>query len=270
MNRMASTTRKYALHAFGAVAFTLVAVGASAQDTTTTSTTPGTPAYQTNVRNAEVVYVQGNDLVLKLENGKIEHLVVPANEKFIVNGKQGTARDLKPGTKLTQTVTTTTTPHYVQTVRVLKGKVWHVNPPSAVILSLPDGTNHNYKVPANAQFTINGQKKSVFDLRKGMMVEATIVTDEQQTVVQSSKTNTAYTPAPAAPQFVDVLLIEAVPMPAPIQASVSADHVDAPVQTAANLPSTASQLPLLGLLGGLSIASSIGLGLVRKHASIKG
>jgi hypothetical protein len=269
MNRIVSTSRKYALHAFGAVAFTLVAVGASAQDTTTTSTRQGVSAYQANVRNAEIVYVEGNDLVLKLEDGRIEHLVVPASEKFRIDGKDVTVRELKAGTRLTQTITTTTTPHYVQTVRVLKGKVWHVNSPHSVILTLPDGTNQQYKIPEQAKFTINGQKKSAFDLRKGMVVEATIVTDEERTVVENTKSNVGYTPAPT-PQFVDVLLIQAVPMPAPVKASVSAEHVDAPVETAsATLPNTASPLPLLGLLGGLSIASSIGLGLARKRAVIK-
>ena len=39
-------------------------------------------SYETQVRNAEVVYVEGNDLVLKLDTGKIEHLVVPDSRQI--------------------------------------------------------------------------------------------------------------------------------------------------------------------------------------------
>jgi hypothetical protein len=270
MNRFVSKSRMSALRAFSAVAFTLVAVGASAQDTTTTNTRRGASVYQTNVRNAEIVYVEGNDLVLKLEDGKVEHLVVPSSEKFRIDGREVTVRDLKAGTKLSQTITTTTTPHYVKTVRVLKGKVWHVNAPHSVILTLPDNTNQLYKIPSHAKFNMNGKKISPFDLRKGMTLEATIVTDDEHTVVETAKSNVGYTPAPATPQFVDVLLFRAAPMPEPIRASVTAEHVDPPVEMASTtLPDTASPLPLLGLLGGLGIASSIGLGVARKRAAIK-
>ena len=31
---------------------------------------------ETSVRNTEVVYVSGNDLVIKLEDGRVEHMVV--------------------------------------------------------------------------------------------------------------------------------------------------------------------------------------------------
>jgi len=269
MNRFVSKSRMSALHVFGAIAFTVVTVGAIAQDTTTTDVRHGEPAYQTNVRNAEIVYVEGNDLVLKLEDGKIEHLVLPSNEKFQIDGKDVTVRELKAGTRLSQTIETTTTPHYVRTVRVLKGKVWQVNAPHSVILTLPDGTNQQYNIPSHAKFNINGKEITPFELRKGMMLEATIVTDEEQAVVSASTSNVGYTPAPATPQLVDVLLFHAAAMPKEMAASVTADHVDPPVEVAQVLPGTASSLPLLGLLGGLSIASSIGLGLARRRVALK-
>jgi hypothetical protein len=268
MNRLMSNVRYSALHVLSAVAFTLVAVGAHAQDTTTTHTRPGVSEFQANVRNAQVVYVEGNDLVLKLENGKIEHLVVPSSEKFVVNGQDATVRDLKPGAKLTQTIVTTTTPHYVKTIRILKGKVWHVNAPGSVIVTLPDGTNQLYKVPSHAKFFVHNKPMTVFDLRKGMTFEATIVTDSEHTVVEETKANFAYTPPPT-PQFVDVLLIQPAPMPREIASSVTAEHVDPPAEMAATLPGTASATPLFGLLGLLGIASSASLGLVRRRAASK-
>jgi hypothetical protein len=268
MNRSINKTRIAALYALGAAAFTLMAAGASAQDTTTTHTRPGVSQYQATVRNAQIVYVEGNNLVLKLENGKIEHLVVPAREKFTIDGQELTADKLKAGTKLTQTIVTTTTPHYVKTIRVLKGKVWHVNAPGSIFVRLPDGTSQMYKVPYHAKFFINGKQMSVFDIRKGMTIEATIVTDEEHSVVETTKSNYGYTPPAIVPLY-NVLLIQPAPMPQPVDASVTAEHVDPQPEIASSLPGTASPLPLLGLLGGLGIASSFSLALARKRAESK-
>src|SRR5580658_8384268 len=125
----------------GAFVFALVAVGTRGQDTSVTTVQHGAASFDTQVRNAEVVYVEGNDLVLKLEDGKIEHLVVPDSDKFTIDGDDVTVRELKPGTKLTQTITTATAPRFVTTVRTLKGKVWHVTAPKSVIVTLPDHSN---------------------------------------------------------------------------------------------------------------------------------
>jgi hypothetical protein len=265
MNRFIGNSRLIALHAMGAVALTLGAAGAHAQDTTRTSIRHGEPWIDTNVRNAEIVYGEGNDLVRRLENGKIEHINVPSNEKFKIDGRNVAVRDLRPGIKLTETITTTTTPHYVNTVRTLQGKVWHVNAPGSVIVALPDGTNHLYKVPSHAQFTVNGQQKTVFELRKGMTFEATIVTEDQHTVVENSKSTAGQAPARSAPPMLGVLLFQrAVPMPEAVASNVTAEHVDPP----AALPNTASSLPWVGLLGLLGIGSSLGLGLARKRLNL--
>jgi hypothetical protein len=248
--------------ALGALAFGIGAVSAWAQDTTTTAIRHGDPTLETTVKNAEIVYVEGNDLVLKLEDGKVEHLVVPSNEKFTIDGKELTVNELKSGTKLTQTITTTTTPRYVNTVRTLKGKVWHVNAPGSVIVRLPDNTNHLYKVPSHAVFTVNGQKKTVFDLRKGMKFEATIVTDEPQRVVEYSKANVGQAPKPATPPLLGVLLIQKAEPMQEVASNVTAEHVD-------TLPETASPLPLVGGLGLLGIISSLGMGAVRKLAKVR-
>lgn len=263
MNYITRTSRLFALHALGAVAFTLAVCGAQAQDTTTSRVRHGEPSYETKVRNAQIVYVEGNDLVLKLEDGKVEHIVVPPEEKFHMDGREVTVSDLQAGSRLTQTITTTTTPRYVNTVRTLKGKVWHVNAPHSVILTLPDGTNQSYMVPSHARFTVNGQKKTVFDLRRGMNLEATIVTDEPQTVVATNKTNVGQAPTPATPQLFGVLLIQkAAPLHEEVASSVTAEHFE-------TLPQTASKIPLAGLLGLFGIGSALGLGRIRKLAGIK-
>jgi hypothetical protein len=243
------------------------------QDTTTTNTRHGRSSYETAVRNATVVYVEGNDLVLKLENGKVEHLVVPDSDKFHVDGKVVSVAGLAPGTKLTESITTMTTPHYVNTVRVLKGKVWHVNAPHSVIVSLPDGTNHRYVVPSHAKFTVNGERKTVFELRKGMSFEATIVTDQPQTVVTASRTVVGQAPARALPPAVGVLLIQ--PVTRQVELAEQTEVTPEPaIEVASNeslpaaLPKTGSLLPLGGLLGGLAVALSLGMGRLRKGFTV--
>jgi LPXTG-motif cell wall-anchored protein len=245
---------------FGAIVFALVAFGtAGAQDSTVTTIDHGQPSFDTQVKNAEVVYVEGNDLVLKLENGRVEHLVVPDSDKFVIDGKEISVHELVPGTKLTQTITTTTTPRYVNSVRTIEGKVWHVNAPKSVILTLPDNTNQVYNVPNHAKFVIEGRQKTVFDLRKGMKIKATIVTDDEHTVVEQSKF--AFGQAPSrTPREVGVLLFLA-----PTQSQVTLASAEQPAEM---LPETGSPLPLVGLMGALAIAMSLGLWAVRRTRTI--
>lgn len=240
---------KKAVHLLGravatAFVFAIVAIAAWGQDTTTTTIKHGEKSYETQVKNAEVVYVEGNDLVLKFENGKIEHLVAPDSDTFTIDGKDVTVHELVAGTKLTQTITTTTAPRYVSSVRVLKGKVWHVNPPRYVVVTLPDGKNQEYMVPSHAKFIIGGKPKTVFELRKGMMFEATIVTDDTHTVVEQTKQVVGQAP-PATPVELGVLLVlrpQLAPQPAePVATLAGADE-----PLAASLPKTATPLPLLG------------------------
>ena len=67
----------------------------------------GLSEYETSVsvRNAKVVYVSGNDLLIKLEDRRVEHMVVPDSDKFHIDGREVSVYDLKPGTKLTETTT---------------------------------------------------------------------------------------------------------------------------------------------------------------------
>ena len=103
-----------------------------AQDTTNTNTASGQPTVTTEVKSAEVVYVSGNDLVVRADDGQVKHFVVPDDKTVTVDGKELTVHDLQPGMRLTRTITTTTTPKTITTVRTIKGKVWHVNAPSTV------------------------------------------------------------------------------------------------------------------------------------------
>jgi sortase A len=242
----------------GALVLVMAALGtAPAQDSTVTTITHGQPSFDAQVKNAEIVYVEGNDLVLKLENGRAEHLVVPDNDRFTIDGKQVSVHELVPGTKLTQTITTTTTPRYVNSVRTIEGKVWHVNAPKSVILTLPENQNQVFNVPNHAKFIIDGQEKTVFDLRKGMKIKATIVTDQEHTVVESNKVAYGRAPQIATPRMTGVLLFLA-----PTEPPVTLASAEQPAET---LPETGTALPLIGLGGSLVIAMAVALGAARRN-----
>jgi LPXTG-motif cell wall-anchored protein len=263
MNNLIAMPRSIARKSGLFAVLAMASVGALAQDSTTTTIRHGETSYDTQVKNAEVAYVEGNDLVLKLESGKLEHLVVPDSDKFTIGGKDVSVRELKAGTKLTQTITTTTAPRYITTVRTLKGKVWHVTAPKSVIVTLPDHSNQAFSVPSNAKFIVNGKEKTVFDLKKGMTFEATIVTDSQETVMSQNKSATGIAPAPRTVPVLGVLLFQR-PAPEVTAAPVEEANAEAP---AGSLPETGSEMPLMGLLGGLALAGSFGLRAARQKVT---
>ena len=141
----------------------------------------------------------------------------------MVDGKQITVHDLRPGMKLQRTTITTTTERPVRSVRTVQGTVWQVNAPH-VIFTGTDGKNKQVKVPEGTKFTIGGEEKTVFDLRKGMKFTATVVTEAAETVVSSTRSTTGSAPPPPKPVIASVpaklegpMLIEEAPPPKPAQ-----------------------------------------------------
>lgn len=211
MNKPKGIRQKFML---GLVATVLCCAGgvslAWAQESSTTTVRHGSSSYDTTVTNATVTYVSGNDLVLKFDDGRVEHLEVPDSNKFTVNGQEIGVGDLQPGTKLTQTITTKTTPRFVKTVTTIEGRVWRVVPPHRMTLRFDDGTMKEYEIPEGQKFNIEGKDESVFELQKGMKISATVVEDEPETVVEETTSMVGRAPKPNTPTLVGVLLI-AVP-----------------------------------------------------------
>jgi LPXTG-motif cell wall-anchored protein len=231
-----------------------------AQETSRTEATQGAGSRQVQVERGEVVYVSGNEVVVKMESGEVRHVTVPDGARATVDGKEISVRELKPGMKLQRTITTTTTPRTVTTVRTVSGKVWQVSAPNSVILTLADGTNKQYKIPKGQKFMIDGQEKTAFDLRKGMNVSATVVTAVPETVVaQQRKVTGSAPPPPPTPPMEGALLIET---PAPAPAAAPAPSAPEPPPT--SLPKTGSVMPLIGLLGLLCSGLSLGLRMLRR------
>ena len=227
----------------------------SAQVKTETGTTAGQSTQDVTVERGEVVFVEGNDLMVKMEDGSIRHFPdVPESARAVVDGKELGIHDLKPGMKLERTITVTTTPQTVTTVQTVTGKVWHVNPPTSVILTLEDGTNQQFKIPKGQKFMVEGQETDAWGLKKGMKVSATKIVEVPETVVARQRAVTGSMPPPPSAPPADAPILVATAAPAPAPAAVPQE-----------LPKTGSLLPLIGLLGTISLASSILLGAIRKR-----
>ena len=196
----------------------LLAVNAGAQVQTKTTTKIGKSREVVRVERAEVIAVEGNDLIVKMEDGSVRHFEnIPDSVKITVDGKELGLQELQPGMLLQRTITTTTTPKVVTTVQTVKGKVWHITPPLSVILTLEDGTNQSFKIPKDQKFNVNGQVVDAFGLKKGMQVTATKIVEVPMSMTRQQKSVTGTMPSPsvASTPETPLLIAEGEPTAAP-------------------------------------------------------
>lgn len=232
------------------VAFLLPAV---AQVKSSETVVQGSATKQVKIERGEIVYVSGNDLVVKMENGSMRNFSdVPESATITVEHKQLNVHQLKPGMKVEKQTVTTSTPRTITKVETVTGKVWHVSVPNSVILTLEDGTNQAFKIPSGQKFTINGEATDAFGLKKGMVVSAQRITEVPETVVtqEVKRTGTMPPPPPALKPDVPILIATGPATPAPVE-EANAEPVPK------TLPKTASNLPLVGLLGALCCGISL-------------
>jgi hypothetical protein len=221
----------------------------------------GEPTHQVEVERGEVVYVSGNSVVVKLDNGELKHFNnVPDSVTVNVDGKPLNVHQLKPGMKVEKQTITTTTPKVVTTVETVTGKVFYVAPPNTVILTLDNGQNQRFTIPNGQKFIVAGQETDAFSLRKGMVVSAQRVTEVPETVITQQIKRTGQMPPPPPAPKADVPILVAAAPPAPAPAAAPAE------QAPSALPKTASQLPLIGLLGLILCGISLTSVLLRKLA----
>ena len=242
------------------VAFSLPA---AAQVKSTETVEHGTAVKQVKIERGEIVYVSGNDVVVKMEDGSLRNFFnVPDSTTITVAGKQLNVHQIKPGMMVEKQTITATTPRVITKVETVTGKVWHVSPPNSVTLTLEDGTNQTFKIPRGQKFTINGEETDAFGLKKGMVVSAQRVTETPETVVTEEvrRSGTMPPPPPAPKQDVPILIATAPPAPASVE---EAKAEPAP----SRLPKTASELPLIGLLGALFCGISLMITAIRKLAT---
>jgi hypothetical protein len=233
----------------------------AAQVQTTKTEAHGEPTKEVTVERGEIVYINGNSVVIKMEDGTLREFDnVPESVTFMVDGKPVNINNAKVGMKLEKQTVRTTTPKVVTTVETVTGKVWHIAPPNTVVLTLENGQNQQFKIPKGQKFMVNGEQTDAWGLKKGMKVAAQKVTEVPETMIadEVSRTGTAPPPPPPPKQDLPILIVMAVPTPA-----VPTPAVETAEATPTALPKTASDVPLIGLLGALFCAFALILMAIR-------
>jgi len=233
------------------VAALLVTGSAFAQKTTAT----------VQKAEVEIVYVSGNTVVFILD-GKVQQREMPPDFKINVGGQMVPLSALKPGQKVEVERTTTTTvlpPERVTTVR--NGEVVQVS--GNTLVYREDGKNKKVTPPKDFKFTVEGKQVGVSELRPGMKLTATIVTETA--VAPTTKTTlaaSAEAPKPAAPAPAPAA---AAPPPAPAPTAAPPPPAPAPAPAKKKLPKTATPLPLVGLAGGALFVLGSGISALRRR-----
>ena len=137
------------MHVLGIAAAALsLAMSASAQATQTKQAVPGAPKVSTTQLKGEVAYIQGDYLIAKMVPSGVYRLFqLKPGKTATIDGVVMPLNKAPIGTVLTADVTVTETPVTDRTITTLKGKVW-VAGPTSVILTLENGENKQYDVPA--------------------------------------------------------------------------------------------------------------------------
>ena len=119
----------------------------------------GMPKVTTSQITGEVVYVEGNYLIAKMQpTGHYRGFNVRPGQEFPVDGQKMKIGDLKTGTVLTATAVTTERPMVARTHDVLNGTVWWATG-NYVVLTDEKGENREYNVPESYKFTGGGQAR---------------------------------------------------------------------------------------------------------------
>jgi LPXTG-motif cell wall-anchored protein len=237
------------------------AVVASAQVSSKKTTTTGAAEKKTSTTmvSGEIVAISGNAVDVKSDDGKTKEYKVPEGFKFQMDGKDVGVADLKVGMHVSATITTTTTVTPVTVTEVRQAEVLAATPGSIIVRG-PDGTRKWTAKDANdlgIKLYKDGKEASISDLKVGDRLTAVIVSKMPPQVVteRSAKASAKAAPAPAP--------AAEAPAPAPAPAAAPAP---APEPAKKKLPKTASQIPMVGLLGALSLASGLGLSILRRRS----
>jgi hypothetical protein len=77
--------------------------------------------------------------------------------------------------------------------------VYHVHPPSYVLLTLADGSTQRFEIPKGQKFNVKGQIVDAWGLRPGMKITATkVVEGGTVTEVEQQRKLTGSMPPPPA------------------------------------------------------------------------
>lgn len=171
------TLRRVFITAAGVLVFTAAPL---AQEPAKTTQSTGVAKTGRSQMTGEVVLVDGNNLLVRMQpDGQYRIFNVKPDRQFIIDGLPRTVKELRPGTVLTATITTTAQAVTDRTTTVKNGTVWFVDKPrNHLIVTMENGENRSFDVPEGFQFTVDGRPATIQDLRQGMKLSATKMTSQ--------------------------------------------------------------------------------------------
>ena len=220
-----------------AVLVAVVALGAVAASAQTTT-------YE--IKQGTVLHVDGNHLYVRMADGSVRDAEVPSDFLFDVDGRKVPVTGLKPGTKLTQTIATTTTPEIIETVEVREAEVVQRKGQTVIFRNEDGKLNMVTGIPEGFVVFRDGKQVPIEALAGGDRVTAYLIHKEERIVTEEEMRVAGFTPPPPA-------------KPVPVAAPRPAAPAPAPM-----LPKTGSQLPLVGFAGLLALALGLGIAVIRR------
>ncbi len=163
------------------------------------------PRATKEVKDFEVVSVEGDRLVLKGADGARE-IVVPPDFRFVIGGQRVPIDELRPGMRGSATITTTTTTRRVYATEIRSGVVMRTMG-NAVVVRAENGIRMFSQGEVDrrgVRIVRGGRVVSLSALREGDRLTATIVTEHPPQVltqrqVEAVIASTARLPEPPAP-----------------------------------------------------------------------
>ena len=213
-----------------------------------------TKATTIDLRNFEVLAVEGNRLVYRDQRGTHE-ITVPNDFRMNVDGKQMAVKELKPGMKGTATVTNTTTITPV-TVTDIKEAVVLSTTATSVVVRGPDNVRRRFTQSELDKRGIaifrDGKLIQVSQLNPGDNLTAMIVSSQAPTIVTETDVDAKMAQAKAAPAPAKAEPAPAKAEPAPAKAEpapakaepAAAPPAAAPPVVASTTPVTPSAPPM--------------------------
>ena len=225
-------------------------------------------AQTTDVKQFEIVSVDGNRVVVRGEQGT-EQITITDDVRLTVNGRPIAVSDLKPGMKGTaRTTTTTTTDAPVQKSTDVKQGEIVKRQGTSVTARMPEEKTYTDEelTQRNIPVTVAGKPVRMSSLWEGTkLIETTVTTTPERLVTRRQVEMTLQ--APPAPQVATAP--PPAPAPSPIPEPVgTSGQAETQVASARQLPTTASPLPMIGLLGVASSALGLLLMLRRRRREL--
>lgn len=159
----------------------------------TTTTTPKSASKVLTIDSAQVVYVSGDDAVLKMPDGSLKLFELRPGTPLMIDGKASQPSDLSPGMTISHVQLHSRVSSDVTTVEELSGTI-SAKHGRWITIRLEDGTSKMYRVPFHATFNVSGKDTDFNSVTKGMKVNITAVTTSGETSQSSQAAMVASTP----------------------------------------------------------------------------